>query len=251
MATTQEAPWLSAVDTAVRQVSSAFEDGDGRITKVLMKHRKDPTRWSKKTIDRTMKRVNKELALMRKRVVLGLEKGAELAVGSVKGPKQDISGDIAKADAQFARMKAQVREAIVQDARQINREAKVRKITKRVAAKDLTGSQLGRGLQTNFVDRAGKKWKTDVYLEVLADGSARNAALNALQDKMAEEGQNLVMVAGPAGGCPKCAPWVGMILSLVGGTDYPTVDEAMGQGLFHPRCRHHLVPYKPEKKKKD
>jgi hypothetical protein len=147
-------------------------------------------------------------------------------------------------------MKAQVREALVRDAREIVRESKLRKVTKRGAAKQLTNTHVSRGLSTNFSDKAGKKWKSDTYFKVLADASTRNAALNAFQDKAAADGHQLVVVAGPAGGCPKCAPWVGMVLSLTGDTGHPTVDEAMGYGLFHPRCRHHLVPYQPQKEKK-
>ncbi|WFS64004.1 hypothetical protein LF599_07525 [Pseudodesulfovibrio thermohalotolerans] len=251
MPTSKEAPWQKAVDTGVRLVLSAYEDGSGRLLKVLSKHRKDTGRWAKSRIDRTMKLVNKELATMEERIILGLESGAEIAVGSINGKWLGIPSDIARTKAQTARMAAQIQEQLTLEAREVVRQSTLLDTTKKDSAKQLSDKHVSRGLTTNFADKSGKKWKSDTYFEVLAYAAVGNAARNAQIDKIAEDGSNLVLVAGPAGGCPKCAPWIGLVLSLVGDTDeYQTVDEAMNSGLFHPRCRHYPIPYQPEKEKK-
>ncbi|MGE4192215.1 MAG: phage minor capsid protein [Pseudodesulfovibrio sp.] len=251
MATTQEAPWQKAVDTGVRRVLSAFDAGEGRVLALLSAHRKDRSRWSKSSIDVTMKRVGKVLSDLEIGIIAGLELGAEMAAKSVGGSVQDLSADIQRVKSQVARMAAEIRERITSEARQVIQAARVQKIAKSAAAEMLTGTHLTYGVQTTFGDRSGKKWKSRTYFEVLADASTMNSGISSFRDKMADVGNDIVQVAGPADGCPKCQPWIGRVLSLTGVTDHPTLDEAMGSGLFHPRCRHHLVHYQPEKDKKE
>lgn len=59
-------------------------------------------------------------------------------------------------------------------------------------------------------------------------------------------GMELVAVIGPRDKDDPCLDWVGAVLSVSGTTrGFPTVAQAIADGLFHPGCRHNLARYDP------
>jgi hypothetical protein len=63
---------------------------------------------------------------------------------------------------------------------------------------------------------------------------------------MRARGHDLAIISGNTAGCEACAPWEGVVVSIDGATEgYPTLDEAEGDGLFHPNCGHQPDPYIP------
>ena len=82
------------------------------------------------------------------------------------------------------------------------------------------------------------------YGEMVARTTSREVQNTAVENRMAELGEDLVKISTHSGACPLCQPWEGKVLSLSGKTGgYPTLDEAKAAGLFHPRCVHIQMPY--------
>ncbi|GGU85560.1 phage minor capsid protein [Lentzea flava] len=115
---------------------------------------------------------------------------------------------------------------------------------------------------TGFVDRSGRSWNLASYVEM----ATRTACARAWNDghlaRMEQLGVELVTVSNTTDGCALCSVWQGKILARAGDagprtvenglTGEPvevdvaaTVEQARAAGLFHPNCRHTLLPYIP------
>ena len=96
-----------------------------------------------------------------------------------------------------------------------------------------------------FVDKRGRVWDTDTYINMNVRTNAMNVYNDALVDNIGKAtGSDLVMVSrGGDPDCRLCFPWEGRILSITGKTKgFPTYDDAKRAGLFHPNCVHTLEP---------
>lgn len=103
---------------------------------------------------------------------------------------------------------------------------------------------------TGFVDRSGREWSMSAYTEM----AVRTAATRAFNDSHLQRfhaiGVDYFSVPEHENPCPLCFPWQHKIL-----TDGPnpnpdvhtdgTLAEAIAAGLFHPNCRHTLIPFFP------
>ena len=97
---------------------------------------------------------------------------------------------------------------------------------------------------TGFVDDAGRSWNLQSYTEMATRTNTAQAALEGHMNRMKDNGQDLVVVSAHAESCPICDPWEGQILSISGNDDrYPSVDEAIEDGLYHPNCGHNMTAY--------
>lgn len=130
-------------------------------------------------------------------------------------------------------------------------------ITQQLATGKIQGSAL-RTIKANVVqslkddgltalkDKGGRAWELDRYAEMLIRTKSVEARNAGLANRMVENGYDLVQVSAH-GATDVCGDWEGKILSVSGETDgYPTVDEAEGDGLFHPNCRHAINALVPE-----
>jgi hypothetical protein len=107
----------------------------------------------------------------------------------------------------------------------------------RTVRKTIKGTLQEQGLSA-LIDKGGKRWELDRYAEMLFRTKAVEARNRGLINRMEQNGYDLVQVSSH-GGCDKCQPWEGKILSATGQTPgYPTLAEAEASGLFHPNCRH-------------
>lgn len=96
-----------------------------------------------------------------------------------------------------------------------------------------------------FVDKRGRVWDTDTYINMNVRTNAMNVYNDALVENIGKAtGSDLVMVSrGGDPDCRLCFPWEGRILSITGKTKgFPTYDDAKRAGLFHPNCVHTLEP---------
>lgn len=90
-----------------------------------------------------------------------------------------------------------------------------------------------------LVDKGGRSWSFDDYAEMLVRTKAVESRNAGLQDKMLQNGYDLVQVSDHNSDHPECAAWEGEILSISGNTPgYDTTDDAEAQGLMHPNCQH-------------
>lgn len=61
--------------------------------------------------------------------------------------------------------------------------------------------------------------------------------------KALEDGNDLAIVSIGGKGCADCEAWENRVISISGKTKgIPTLQQAINAGLFHPGCRHSLMP---------
>lgn len=114
--------------------------------------------------------------------------------------------------------------------------------------REVSKKMLDRALKIHgfeFIDRSGTKWPLKSYFETLARTEFMNAGRASYDDKMAEEGFDVMRLTYSGGSCEKCARFEGRLFSLTGATSgLPTKEELEAAGVFHPNCTHSysLVP---------
>ena len=100
-----------------------------------------------------------------------------------------------------------------------------------------------------FVDRGGKVWENARYTQMLVRTNSQRVSRESFVDTLTESGRQFAKIStdAPDSGCEVCSRWAGKILS-VGGTDpdFPSYQDALDDGMFHPNCLHRLEPVLPE-----
>lgn len=100
-----------------------------------------------------------------------------------------------------------------------------------------------------FRDKNGRSWSNASYLQMLTRTTLANISRNTQISTLTQNGCDLARISDDGGGgsCDACARWSGRIVSLTGATKgYPTLDEAEGDGLFHPNCVHRIEYLDPD-----
>lgn len=95
----------------------------------------------------------------------------------------------------------------------------------------------------SFQDRAGRSWDAERYFTMLGTNSLDVAQREAYVGGMIAGGHDLVRISSH-GAKDRCSRWEGKIISLTGATEgYPTYQETRASGdIWHPNCRHFLIP---------
>ncbi len=175
------------------------------------------------------------------------EVGIDLDWGTIN--RQAVERLAAELAEQLASTHVQILRSVVDGYRQVVAEASAQAVTgswtTRQAAQRALDRLAGRGV-TGFVDRAGRRWGLDSYVEMATRTATGRAQIAGTLEQFATAGRDLVVVSDHAGECPVCRPWEGRVLSISGRTaGYPTVAEATAAGLMHANCRHVLGLYVP------
>lgn len=98
-----------------------------------------------------------------------------------------------------------------------------------------------------LVDKSGKTWDLSRYGDMLARTKLTQAHNSGVVNRMADNGNDLVMVSSHYGTCEICAPWENRVLSVSGKENgFDSLGKAEASGLFHPNCRHTMTPYHNE-----
>lgn len=96
---------------------------------------------------------------------------------------------------------------------------------------------------TGFVDRSGRRWPLNVYTEMVARTTTREATTRATVNRLHEGGLDLVEVSSHPHIHDMCDPFDGQTFALTAAgaerTGYPLLDELPP---FHPNCKHVLAP---------
>ena len=100
-----------------------------------------------------------------------------------------------------------------------NRKEAVRRAIKRIADKGLTG----------FVDRAGRQWTPEAYVNMDIRTTCGNVATQAVFARNEDYGNDLVWVPVKAGARPLCYPWQGKVISTSNRTG--TVKDLLGKDI--------------------
>lgn len=116
-------------------------------------------------------------------------------------------------------------------------------ITVRDAVKDELQDFADRGI-SSFVDKAGRHWEMSTYAEMATLTAIERATVEGYTETMRSYGFDLAVISSHAGACPLCVAWEGVVVSVSGEShEYPSLEEAENDGVFHPRCLHHLSTY--------
>lgn len=175
------------------------------------------------------------------------EVGIDFEWGTIN--RQAVERLAAELAGQLASTHVQILRSTVDGYRQVVAEASAQAVTGtwtgRQAAQRALDRLADRGI-TGFVDRAGRRWALDSYVEMATRTATGRAQVAGTLERFTTAGRDLVVVSDHAGECPLCRPWEGKVLSISGRTaGYPTVAEATAAGLMHANCRHVLGLWVP------
>lgn len=138
-----------------------------------------------------------------------------------------------------------VADAVKQQVRAILADGTLTGQARKEIARSVVSAMEDHGL-TAIVDAGGRQWEFERYADMLVRTKAVEARNSGLQDKMLQNGYDLVQVSDH-GADDVCADWEGEILSISGNTPgYKTTEEAEADGLMHPNCRHAYNVLQPE-----
>jgi hypothetical protein len=171
----------------------------------------------------------------------------------------DLVGRLAAAQSQADRATAETFQRIV---RQTLKPGGVLDEAERLAtAQQILDALASQGI-TVYVDASGRRWDLASYLEMATRTAVSRALVHRQFAALTSQGHDTVAVASRPGQppCPRCRPYDGTALSITGRTlgqtatvTSPTgpprtarvtrtLAEAITGGLFHPNCRHSLIP---------
>ena len=110
-----------------------------------------------------------------------------------------------------------------------------------------------------FVDKSGRKWTPEAYVNMCVRTTASNTAHQAMFERMKDYKQRIIEVSSHSGARPKCAKDQGKLYDLDNGSGY--VEDVNGKkiryyafsstsygkpdGLFGINCRHKMYPFVP------
>ncbi|NGM81201.1 minor capsid protein [Paenibacillus sp. 7124] len=102
---------------------------------------------------------------------------------------------------------------------------------------------LGSAIDTGIIDSAGRRWKPDVYVEMVSRTKMNAAHREATINEAVGRGAYYARVSRH-GATDACRNWEGRIVKLTPDApgDYPYVGDISRRELFHPKCSHVLSP---------
>lgn len=110
----------------------------------------------------------------------------------------------------------------------------------------LTGlrEQLGKSVNTGIIDAAGRRWKPEVYVDMLVRTKTTSAHMDAtINEAVAREAYYGRI--SKHGATDACRNYEGKIVKLVPDApgDYPYIGDLRGgRDIFHPNCKHTITP---------
>lgn len=162
----------------------------------------------------------------------------------VQNRKADILEELTKRlDKSDNRLKRQYRKTYEDIVREVSGEAADGGRLTQAIEKAL--ARLGDSGFQGFLDNTGRRWNHVSYAETAAVSALETAVIKGFMHMLETNNYDLVMIEGHYGGCPICTAWNGVVISISGATGgYPTFEDAVAAGCFHPRCSHHLRLYR-------
>ena len=156
----------------------------------------------------------------------------------------------------FSRFKASAREQLRETRLPIVRQQgdRIRDIIAEASATayregdTFTRRQFSQELMRRFSDEGmtgvtysnGRRVQLDSYSEMVARTQTQQAYNQANWNRLQERGMDLVVISVHYPCSDLCEPHQGEVHSISGNTtEYPTLEGAIADGLFHPNCRHH------------
>lgn len=104
----------------------------------------------------------------------------------------------------------------------------------------------GEQVDNVITDSLGRRWKMKTYVDMLVNTTMMEATNRALINDAIDAGVHLGQITIAPGTKDSCRIHEGSLVRLDESVDapYPTYDELKASGtIFHPQCRHRIVPY--------
>lgn len=103
--------------------------------------------------------------------------------------------------------------------------------------------KLGDSVETGIIDAANRRWKPDVYVDMIARSKMMQAHTEATRNEAVSRGV-LYGVISRHGATDACRLWEGRVVKLVPDApgDYPFIDDLPRREIFHPNCKHLVIP---------
>lgn len=168
---------------------------------------------------------------------------------------QDIIAKINPKEAKnLVAVNAQLGGMLTQDIRALR--GSVIKVQRLAAASGLTGEATKRAMRDEvlsikpafqFIDAGGREWKANNYFDMLNRTVSAQVARESYMDVLSDAGYDLATIENGYAECSVCQEWNGKVVSISGDSEeYPSLDEAESDGVFHPNCMCSLAAYMPE-----
>lgn len=108
-------------------------------------------------------------------------------------------------------------------------------------ADTLTGlrKKLGDSLNTGIIDASGRRWKPEVYVDMVTRTKMMRLTNEAAMNEAVQRGAYYGVIS-KHGAKDACAKWEGKIVKLVPDApgDYMYIGDIPNRELFHPNCKH-------------
>jgi hypothetical protein len=109
--------------------------------------------------------------------------------------------------------------------------------------------KLGDSLNTGIIDAAGRRWKPEVYVDMVTRTKMMRLTNEASMNEAVQRGAYYGVISkhGAKDGCGK---WEGKVVKLVPDApgDYTYIGDIPNRELFHPNCKHTVSPVRDPSK---
>ena len=246
---------------AIAKVTEAIIGSDGysnvqrivirqKVTQLLGQINTELVSWADKEIPAVYKAGVADAEAQLKRLGVKLERLLAFTVidqDAVEAILNEVKGGFATSMQTIGQSTQRIlKEATKLEANTIMAEGIITGEANKKIAREIKGIIQDEGI-AGFIDKSGRKWQLDNYTQMLVRTKLVEARNVGLGNRMGQYGFDLVQVSDHNSDHPVCAAWEGQILSMRGETEgYPTYDEAVSDGLFHPNCEHAINAVHPE-----
>lgn len=104
---------------------------------------------------------------------------------------------------------------------------------------------LGQAVNTGIIDARGRRWRPQVYVDMLARTKMMEVHKEATRNEAVQR-EAYYGVISRHGATDACRNWEGKIVKLYVDApgDFPYIDDLPRNEIFHPNCRHAVSPFK-------
>lgn len=108
--------------------------------------------------------------------------------------------------------------------------------------------KLGDAVNTGIVDAAGRRWKPEVYVDMVTRTKMMHAHREATINEAVSR-KAFYAVISRHGATDACRFWEGRIIKLVADApgNYPFIGDLPRREIFHPNCKHVITPLRDPK----
>jgi Phage minor capsid protein 2 len=162
----------------------------------------------------------------------------------VKAVVADTQADLLAVTQNINRkVKAAVRQAVAESMRaNMTRGINGRRTISTDIVTDMR-KRLGDAVNTGIIDAAGRRWKPEVYVDMVVRTKMMQAHKEATRNEAISRGAYYGVISSH-NAIDACRNWEGKIVKLTPDApgDFPYIDDLPRREIFHPNCRHIITP---------